>query len=70
MNVSGVSMTDVLAQTYSALSSSRLQAQIGVAVLKQIQNNQQQQANAVVQMIEQSAAIRLDPAAQRIDLRV
>ncbi len=53
MNVSGVSMVDSLAQSFTEMSVSRIQQQIAVSVMKEIQDSQQEQAAAILKMMQQ-----------------
>jgi hypothetical protein len=67
MSISSVSVTDFLAQAYSAIESSRLQADIAVSVLKSIQSGQQKQASALVEMIRESSSFSLEGAGHMIN---
>ena len=53
MSVSGVSMVDSLAVLASGMQSTQLDSQLGVAVMKSIMDQQEQFAQALVQMIQQ-----------------
>ena len=53
MSVSGVSMVDSLAVLASGMQSTQLDSQLGMAVMKSIMDQQEQFAQALVQMIQQ-----------------
>ena len=58
MTISGASSSlDSLAALASGLKSASVGQQIGVAVLKQIQDSQQAQAQQLLQMMQQTAAV-------------
>ncbi len=67
MEITGVSLTDLLASQYAAMASSNLQTQIAVSVLKIIQESQQQAANQLVEMIRQSTTLSLEGAGRLVD---
>ncbi len=67
MEITGVSLTDLLASQYAAMASSNLQTQIAVSVLKNIQESQQQAANQLVEMIRQSTTLSLEGAGRLVD---
>jgi hypothetical protein len=52
MSVSDVSSVNTLAQVASGMQSDQVMGQITAAVLKQIQEQQNQQAQALIQMIQ------------------
>ena len=64
MAIGDVSMSSQLADWATALKGDGLQMQIGVAVLKQIQDQQKQQAEALIKMMNQTPR----PAASGVDL--
>jgi hypothetical protein len=66
MNVSGPSMTDSLANLFTGMQAGQVQAEIAVAVLKQIQDQQGQQAQALLKMISQAPS--LEGTGQIVDL--
>lgn len=49
------------------MESLRLQADIAVSVLKSIQSGQQQQASALVEMIQQTSTFSLEGTGRLID---
>ncbi len=53
MSVSGVSMVDSLAVLASGMQSTQLDSQLGMAVMKSIMDQQEQFAQALIQMIQQ-----------------
>jgi len=67
MDVSGDYST-MMASTASELKSGQLISQISVAVFKQIQDQQQQQADMLIQMINQTPRPSLDGTGQIIDI--
>ncbi len=52
MNISGASLTDSLTQMASNLFGDQVSLQIAVAVMKQMRDQQQQQASAMIKMIQ------------------
>jgi hypothetical protein len=64
--ISGASLTDSLVNMASNLQASKVAMQIGVAVLKQIQDQQKAQAQALINMISQTPS--LDGTGQVVDV--
>lgn len=56
MNVSGVSMSNALAAQATEMKAGGVGSQIAIAVLKQLQEQQRQQAAALIEMIQSSPA--------------
>ncbi len=54
MNVSAISMQDVLAGMATAQANHQVQLEVAMAVLEQQQNVQEMQAQALVRMIQQN----------------
>lgn len=54
MDVSGSSLTDSIVAMASGSQSLDVQTKIAAAVMKQIQDQQKQEAKAILKMIEQS----------------
>ena len=67
MNVADVSMSTGLASLASQMGSDRVGAQITMAVLKQIQDQQKMQADALIQMMQQSQVPVSDGVSQYVD---
>jgi hypothetical protein len=55
-SVSAAGFSNAIAGMASALQAERTQMQLGAAVLNQVLDSQQQQAQAIVRMIQQSTA--------------
>jgi hypothetical protein len=55
-SVSAAGLSNAIAGMASALQAERTQMQLGAAVLNQVLDSQQQQAQAIVRMIQQSTA--------------
>jgi hypothetical protein len=66
MDVAGASFSNYLVDTATALKSNQTQMQIAAAVLKQTLDQQDRQAQALLQMIRQSSS--LDGAGQIVDV--
>lgn len=66
MSISGVSSIDSLATLATQMKGSEVNSQIAVAILKQTQDSQQQFADALVKMINQTPS--LDGTGQKIDV--
>jgi hypothetical protein len=67
MNVADVSMSTGLASLASQMGADRVGAQITIAVLKQIQDQQKMQADALIQMMQQSQIPVSDGVSQYVD---
>jgi hypothetical protein len=57
MNISSTSMETSLASLATQMSASEVQGQISIAVLKQIQRQQQQAAQSLIQMMSQTPGL-------------
>jgi hypothetical protein len=57
MNISGASFSDSLTRMASDMSSGQIQLRLAVAVMKQIQNQQELQATALIKMIQATPAL-------------
>ena len=57
MNISSASLTDALPMMASAMKEQDLQMQISVAVLKKVQDQQQQYAQALIQMMSRNFSL-------------
>lgn len=64
--VNGVSTTDVLNLVQSQIDAGNTHTSIGVAVIKQIQDQQVLEGQALVQMIQQSS---LDGTGRLVDIK-
>ena len=56
MNVSGVSINDVLATQATHMKAGTIGTQLAITVLKSVLDSQEQQAQMLVEMIQQTAA--------------
>jgi hypothetical protein len=54
MAIGDVSMSNTLASWATEMKGSNLASQIGVAVMKQIMDQQKQQGEAIIQMMQQT----------------
>ena len=68
MNVSGVSMSNALATQATDMQALDVASQISIAVLKQVQQQEQQQAAALIEMIQDTPAPISDGVSQYIDV--
>lgn len=57
MNISSASLSDALPVMASAMKEQDLQMQISVAVLKNVQDQQQQYAQALIKMMSQNFSL-------------
>jgi len=57
MTISGPSMSDSLAASATGMAADKLMQQLSVSVLKEIQDQQKTQANALIQMMQSGASI-------------
>jgi hypothetical protein len=57
MNISSASLTDALPMMASAMKEQDLQMQISVAVLKKVQDQQEQYAQSLIKMMSQSFSL-------------
>jgi hypothetical protein len=57
MSVANVGMTHALVDLATGMQASRVQSEIGIAVLKSIQDQQQAQAEALLAMMRQMSGL-------------
>lgn len=57
MNISSASLTDALPMMASAMKEQDLQMQISVAVLKKMQDQQEQYAQSLIKMMSQNFSL-------------
>jgi hypothetical protein len=68
MNVSGISTSHALAAQATDMKALSVASQIGIAVIKQIQQQELQQAAALIEMIQDTPAPISDGVSQHIDI--
>ena len=68
MNVSSAStLSDSLALMATSMQSQKFPLQLGVAVLKQLQNSQEIQAQAIIAMINSTTSMTADGTGQIVN---